>query len=92
MADTPKARPAAETPAPPAAPGVPHFYIATGHLFVHNPESGTAPARAFAPGDHVPAEMVEPNGWQASVRLPEPSPPPRSAPAAVPAETASSKE
>lgn len=94
MADKP-----AKAPEPPPPPAPPHFYIATERLFIHNPESGVAPAQAFAPGDRVPAEMVEPNGWQAAVRLPEPPPapepapppPPRPAPAAA-TETASKEQ
>ena len=91
---------AADKPAPAVAPPspLPHFYIATERLFIHNPESGVAPAQAFAPGDRVPPDLVDAYGWQAGVRLPDTPPgpaqssPPRPAPAAATAETASKEQ
>jgi hypothetical protein len=60
---------------PPAAPEpeeefVPPFYEATQDLYIYNPEAGTMPVAAFRAGDRVPPEMVEPNGWGGSVKLP----------------------
>jgi hypothetical protein len=72
-AETPA--PARKAPAPPAPepppqppPAPPHFYVAAEDLYVHNPEAAVAPARAFTAGQLVPAELVEPNGWQDQVR------------------------
>lgn len=84
--------PSADTAASPGPEGGPPFYIAATDLYVHNPEAAALPARAFAPGDRVPADLVDAYGWWQQVTAPESEPaappappsPPRSAPAAVP--------
>ena len=73
---------APDTPDP--AAGLP-YRIADHDLFIHNPEAGTAPARAFAAGDRVPADLVETYGWACLTHPPEWAP----APPATPGSTSS---
>jgi hypothetical protein len=73
----------------------PHWYIAGEPLYLHDPESGTMPCLAFAPGDRVPPDMAAEHGWLDKVLrpgtpapddagpAPAPPPPPRPAPAAA---------
>jgi hypothetical protein len=71
-------------PLPPAPP----FWIADVALPVADEMgSESMPARAFNPGDRVPAEHVERFGWQAHVHAPpgdwqppDPGPPPEANP------------
>jgi hypothetical protein len=46
------------------------YYVAVQPLFIGG-NSGTMPVRAFNAGAHVPADLVEPNGWTALVRHPD---------------------
>jgi hypothetical protein len=55
----------------PAKAAEPFAYVAAEALFIHDPESGVAPARAYNPGDLVPPADVKRHGWQESVRHPE---------------------
>jgi hypothetical protein len=57
------------TPPEPPRP-VPPYYIAREPLFVGG-LAGTMPVRAFVAGDHVPADLVEPNGWAGMVDYPD---------------------
>jgi len=58
----------AQPPVPPRP--VPPYYIAREPLFIGG-QAGTMPVRAFVPGDHVPADLVEPNGWTELVDYPD---------------------
>lgn len=58
------------TPDPAMPEGVP-YAIAREPLYIVNPEAAAAPARAFNPGDRVPAELVEQFGWHDLVQIPE---------------------
>ena len=87
------AKPAAPAPDPPGPP----YWVAVEPLYVHNPESGVLPARAFSAGDHVPPDLVEANGWGGQVTYPAgyttaPASPPRPAPAAATTHPPAAKE
>lgn len=66
------------SPAPPE-PVVPYF-IAAEPLFISDPEGGM-PARAYSPGDHVPAHDLDRFGWRGKVTVPPEFQPPASEPA-----------
>lgn len=59
----PAAPPGPVRPAPP-------WYIATEALYVGG-NAGAMAVRAFNPGDRVPADLVEPNGWAGKVSRPD---------------------
>lgn len=71
----------ADAPAPePEAPEAP-YRIADADLYIYNPDSGAAPARAFTAGDRVPADLAAAYGWDDLTHLPEwASAPPAPAP------------
>jgi hypothetical protein len=69
-------KPSSEVAKEEAPPEAPQFYVADEPLFVHDPESGVAPARAFNPDDHVPPDLVEAHGWQDKVHDPRSQPDP----------------
>jgi hypothetical protein len=62
---------ATEPPAPPPDALEPPYYEATQDLYVWNPESGAVPQLAYRAGDRVVPDVVEPNGWQGQVRVPD---------------------
>jgi hypothetical protein len=62
---------ATEPPAPPPDAIEPPYYEAAQDLYVWNPESGAVPQLAYRKGDRVVPDVVEPNGWQGQVKVPE---------------------
>jgi len=83
-----------DAPAPePDAPPAP-YRIADEDLFIYNPDSGAAPARAFNRGDRVPADLVDTYGWDGLTHLPEwaTAPPAPATPDTGPASTGGSEE
>jgi hypothetical protein len=74
-----------------AAAGPPRagaWLVADAPLFIYHPEAGAAPARAYNPGDRVPAELVERYDWHDQTHVPEWA----SAPPAPAPDTTSSEE
>lgn len=56
---------------PPEQEQEPAWLIADADLFVFNPDAGAAPARAFAPGDRVPADLAAQYGWTGQCHVPD---------------------
>lgn len=54
-----------------AALVVPPFYIATADLHINGDAAGVMPVAAYRAGDQVPVPLVEQQGWQDQVRLPD---------------------
>lgn len=62
-------RKTAKADPPPLA--APPWYEATVRIYWYNPEGGSMPLLAHAPGDRVTPEDVERNGWGALVKVPD---------------------
>jgi hypothetical protein len=70
------------------APAATDWRVADAPLFIYHPEAGTAPVRAYNPGDRVSAELVNRHGWHDQTHVPEWA----SAPPAPAPDTTSSEE